>query len=155
MRKTFILAALLTSTLMTNAQECKIYVDMSTRGHDVSKSMYGMFFEEINHAGDGGLYAEMLQNRGFEEQVYPSGTTYRDGRVYSPHAPNYYGGWYADFAIDWNIEAKKWTGWNVTSSGCTLSKDVMEPDAPLHENTPQQTTASSRAKAIFFIIFSI
>lgn len=136
MKKTFILAALLTYALISNAQECKIYVDMGTRGHDVSKSMYGMFFEEINHAGDGGLYAEMLQNRGFEEQVYPSGTTYRDGRVYSPHAQNYYGGWYADFAIDWNIEAKKWTGWTVTSSGCTLSKDVVELDAPLHENTP-------------------
>lgn len=36
----------------------------------VSKSLYGVFFEEINHAGDGGLLAEMLRNRGFE-----SGTT--------------------------------------------------------------------------------
>ena len=32
----------------------------------ISKSLYGAFFEEINHAGDGGLYAELLQNRGFE-----------------------------------------------------------------------------------------
>ena len=127
---------LLASTLLVNAQDCKIYVDMGTRGHDVSTSMYGMFFEEINHAGDGGLYAEMLQNRGFEEQDYPSGTTYRDGRVVAPHSPNYYGGWYADFAIDWNIESLKWRGWSVANSGCTLAKDVTEPDVPLHENTP-------------------
>ena len=30
---------------------------------DVSKSLYGLFFEDINRAGDGGLYAELLRNR--------------------------------------------------------------------------------------------
>ncbi|XP_065839002.1 uncharacterized protein [Oscarella lobularis] len=33
---------------------------------DVSPLLWGIFFEEINHAGDGGLYAEMVQNRAFE-----------------------------------------------------------------------------------------
>lgn len=28
--------------------------------------LYGIFFEDINHAADGGLYAEMVQNRSFE-----------------------------------------------------------------------------------------
>ncbi len=28
--------------------------------------LYGLFFEDINHAADGGLYAEMVQNRSFE-----------------------------------------------------------------------------------------
>lgn len=28
--------------------------------------LYGLFFEDINHAADGGLYAELLQNRSFE-----------------------------------------------------------------------------------------
>lgn len=28
--------------------------------------LYGIFFEDINHAADGGLYAEMIQNRSFE-----------------------------------------------------------------------------------------
>lgn len=28
--------------------------------------LYGLFFEDINHAADGGLYAEMIQNRSFE-----------------------------------------------------------------------------------------
>lgn len=32
----------------------------------VSPSLYGIFFEEINHAGDGGIYSELLMNRGFE-----------------------------------------------------------------------------------------
>ena len=28
--------------------------------------LYGIFFEDLNHAADGGLYAEMVQNRSFE-----------------------------------------------------------------------------------------
>lgn len=28
--------------------------------------LYGLFFEDINHAADGGLYAELIQNRSFE-----------------------------------------------------------------------------------------
>ena len=114
----------------------RVYVDMGTPGATVSESMYGMFFEEINHAGDGGLYAELLQNRGFEEHVIPSGTTYADGTVTAPHALNYYGLDYVDFSFSWDIESKKYTGWEISSSGCTLAYDVLEPDTPLHENTP-------------------
>ena len=29
--------------------------------------MWGLFFEDINSAADGGLYAEMVQNRSFEK----------------------------------------------------------------------------------------
>lgn len=29
-------------------------------------NLFGLFFEDINHAADGGLYAEMIQNRSFE-----------------------------------------------------------------------------------------
>ena len=32
----------------------------------VSPSLYGIFFEEINQAGDGGIYSELLRNRGLE-----------------------------------------------------------------------------------------
>lgn len=34
--------------------------------HAVSNLLYGLFFEEINHAGEGGLYAEMIQDRSFD-----------------------------------------------------------------------------------------
>jgi alpha-L-arabinofuranosidase len=34
--------------------------------HEVSPNLYGVFFEDINYAGDGGLYGELLQNRSFE-----------------------------------------------------------------------------------------
>lgn len=35
-------------------------------GAPISSTMYGLFFEDINYAADGGLYAEMVKNRSFE-----------------------------------------------------------------------------------------
>ncbi|HEX9602065.1 MAG TPA: alpha-L-arabinofuranosidase, partial [Mariniflexile sp.] len=32
----------------------------------IQPTMYGVFFEDINFAADGGLYAEMIKNRSFE-----------------------------------------------------------------------------------------
>ncbi len=33
---------------------------------EVSKNLFGIFYEDINYAADGGLYGEMVQNRSFE-----------------------------------------------------------------------------------------
>lgn len=49
------------------AQTARVSVDAGTPGIAVSPNLYGIFFEEINRAGDGGLYAEMIQNRSFED----------------------------------------------------------------------------------------
>ncbi len=40
-------------------------------GPAIGPTLYGIFFEEINCAGDGGLYAELLRNRSFEESTKP------------------------------------------------------------------------------------
>lgn len=42
-----------------------------TASHQIPSTLYGMMFEDISHSGDGGLYAEMLQNRAFQ-QVTPN-----------------------------------------------------------------------------------
>jgi alpha-L-arabinofuranosidase len=42
--------------------------------------MYGIFLEEINHGVDGGLYAELVRNRAFEDSRAPEGYVLRDGR---------------------------------------------------------------------------
>ena len=36
------------------------------KGADIPKEFIGLFIEDINYAVDGGLYAEMLENRNFE-----------------------------------------------------------------------------------------
>lgn len=59
-------------------------VDLTSHEAEVPSSMYGIFFEEINHAGDGGLYGELLMNRSFEERVLLDGYTVKDGRLVPP-----------------------------------------------------------------------
>lgn len=44
----------------------KFNLDASKRGVDVSEHLYGLFFEDINQAADGGLNAEMVINNSFE-----------------------------------------------------------------------------------------
>ncbi|MFD6369546.1 carbohydrate binding domain-containing protein, partial [Streptomyces roseolus] len=41
-------------------------VDAAGTGPAIGPTMYGVFFEDINNAADGGLYAELVQNRSFE-----------------------------------------------------------------------------------------
>lgn len=45
-----------------------IHTDTSTldASHEISDTLYGIFLEDINHALDGGLYAELVKNRSFE-----------------------------------------------------------------------------------------
>ncbi len=48
-------------------------VRLDQPGKPISPSLYGIFFEEINQAGDGGIYGELLQNRGLETAEGPDG----------------------------------------------------------------------------------
>jgi len=54
---------------VTVQAQVKIDFDFNQRGQTVSDDHYGIFYEEINHAGDGGLYAELVRNRSFEEDM--------------------------------------------------------------------------------------
>lgn len=51
--------------LAMNASAQTLNIDAANRGDKISENLYGIFFEEINHAGDGGLYAELVANRSF------------------------------------------------------------------------------------------
>jgi len=44
-----------------------IHVDRP--GHLINPTQYGVFFEEISHGGEGGLYAELVKNRSFEDNT--------------------------------------------------------------------------------------
>ncbi|MFC8302998.1 alpha-L-arabinofuranosidase C-terminal domain-containing protein [Specibacter sp. NPDC057265] len=41
-------------------------IDSDAIGPDISPTQYGIFYEDINQAADGGLYAELVRNRSFE-----------------------------------------------------------------------------------------
>ncbi len=44
----------------------ELTISPSRKIRDISPMLYGVFFEDINYAGDGGLYAELIANRSFE-----------------------------------------------------------------------------------------
>ncbi|HEY3284068.1 MAG TPA: alpha-L-arabinofuranosidase C-terminal domain-containing protein, partial [Armatimonadota bacterium] len=74
---------------VVRADEASITVDLAHPGGPVSPTLYGIFFEEINHAGDGGLYAEMVRNRSFEDaQGLSSWSVVSDGAATAKLALN-------------------------------------------------------------------
>ena len=60
---------LLTACLLCSgaAAQVTIDIDANQRGPKISPTHYGIFFEDINHAADGGIYAELIRNRSFED----------------------------------------------------------------------------------------
>ena len=67
MKSKLLLASLaLAGSLSSFAQTNEMVIQANKPGAQVQKTMYGIFFEDINFAADGGLYAEMIKNRSFE-----------------------------------------------------------------------------------------
>jgi Carbohydrate binding domain len=56
-------------------------LDVSRPGPQISATMFGVFFEDINFAADGGLYPELVKNRSFEftEPLYAWRRVWREG----------------------------------------------------------------------------
>lgn len=114
------------------AMQGELLIDYTQKGAEVNPQMYGIFFEEINHSGDGALYAELIRNRNFEEAVLPSGTTYKDGYAVAPHSPSYTTGKCNDWKVKWDTDSLKMAGWMVKGNA---DYDVVS-ERPLHPNTP-------------------
>ena len=58
---------------------------------DVSDTLFGLFYEDINNAADGGIYAELVQNRSFEFFTFGGYTSnYTDGASSRTHVPLQY-----------------------------------------------------------------
>ena len=67
MKHLFSLLALMGLIWSASAEEpARLTVDAAAKGHPIAKTMYGLFFEDINYAADGGLYAELIKNRSFD-----------------------------------------------------------------------------------------
>lgn len=77
-----------------------------TAAKPISPDLFGIFFEDISYAADGGLYAELIQNRSFE---------------YTPADRR---GWHS------------LTGWEYVTEGFGYGKISVETTAPLHQNNP-------------------
>ncbi len=61
-----LLTAMATFTLSAQQPPLQVTVRADQPGHVIPKTLYGIFFEDINYAADGGLYPELIANRGFD-----------------------------------------------------------------------------------------
>lgn len=94
----------------------------------VAPDLYGLFFEDISHAGDGGLYPEMLRNRSFEDSLLPDGCITNDnGKTFT--SPT---GWIDEFnngegMNDWiasqKIAPTTIPAWYSENANMQLNKD--------------------------------
>ncbi len=75
-------------------------------GKKISPDLFGLFFEDINYSADGGLYAELVQNRSFE---------------YSPTD-----------RPEWN----PFSFWEYITPGFSYGSISVETGSPVHPNNP-------------------
>ena len=100
-------ALLLVLLLPASALASTITADAGVTTAEMSDTLYGLFFEDINYGADGGLYAELLQNRSFE---------YQD--ILNPQRHQHLNGW----AFNMSAGAK--------------GKAAISTENPLNENNP-------------------
>ena len=89
------------------------------------------------NAGDGGLYAEMVRNRGFEDNRLPAGTTLVNGHLVPRRTPHYnMNGKVSDWTMPWDDQGQ-WPGWKLEQlSGSDISLSL-STEKPLNPATPQ------------------
>jgi alpha-L-arabinofuranosidase len=64
-RKPYLVLLLVSAVALARADGPTIAIDATSPSGKVSPLFYGLMTEEINHSYDGGLYAELVQNRAF------------------------------------------------------------------------------------------
>lgn len=126
----------LLSLLSCNQPVDVVTIDLSKEEAEIPSSLYGVFFEEITHSGDGGLYAEMIRNRGFEDGTLPSGTMLENGRAIAKPLHCYSNDSVNHFSIAWS-DSLFMEGWEVKCvSGTTPPSYKITEDRPLNSATP-------------------
>lgn len=92
--------------LAAHAQATTLTVQSDAVGKPISPDLFGVFFEDINYSADGGLYAELVQNRSFE---------------YTP-----------EDSKGWN----SLSAWEPVRRGDGQGSVIVETSAPLNANNP-------------------
>ena len=92
--------------LSAHAGDVELTIRLDQPAKPISDHLFGIFFEDINYAADGGLYAELVQNRSFEYSPL-------DNRGWNPL-----------------------TAWELVQRDGGKGSVEVEGNAPLHENNP-------------------
>lgn len=127
------IAALLMGGGAVAKEPATITVHADKPGAAVPRSLYGIFLEEVNNANDGGLYAELIQNRSFDAALPPEGFTIQDGMMKAPSSSCYTDGSIKNYSRPWKL-ASPWPSWSLEKpEGAAVAMSV-ETDKPLHPN---------------------
>ena len=97
------------SVLKEGQPSYMIDVDCEKKGVDISDTFIGVFFEDINYGADGGLYAELINNRSFEFGKFKDTLSRFDDYFYA---------------------------WSVIEKGNGIISHRLATEAPIHENNP-------------------
>ncbi len=107
--------------------DATISIDLTHPGLGFSPTMYGIFFEDINHAGDGGLYAELIQNRDFEYNRVPEDMHWKDdSTIVNPN------GWTERYHRPDDLHA-----WSLIQGGEASARCSLEKANPMNAANPQ------------------
>ena len=112
-----------------------ITVDATKPGPAIPSNLYGIFFEEISHAGDGGLYAELVQNRGFEDSRLPPMSTLENGFVVPERTPHFDTGKPSEWRLRWNVTSET-PAWHLDTPGQARAAMHLVDTQPITEATP-------------------
>ena len=93
----------------------RIRVDSPATAKPISPDLFGVFFEDLNYAADGGLYGELIQNRSFEFDA----TEQRDWTPF--------------------------TGWNEVARGGAKGVLNVRSSKPIHPNNPHYISIEATA----------
>ena len=108
--------------------------------------LYGAFFEEINHAGDGGLYAELIQNRSFEETLPVEGTKLANGVCRAPASPHYIAGTNRNWSVPWKFSSP-FPGWSLEGPAAPRTRMSIETTSPMGPRNPNYLRVVTPANA--------
>ena len=89
-------------------------IDLAQPGKAISPDLFGIFFEDLNYAADGGLYAELIQNRSFEYQTTEQ--------------------------LAWN----SMTAWELTTRDGGRGSLSIETAVPVHPNNPHYVVVENQ-----------
>ncbi len=99
-------ASLLGVATAATAATTTLAINAAQPGKPISPDLFGIFFEDLNYAADGGLYGELVQNRSFEYDA-------------------------AD-QLTWNA----FSFWTVEQRGVGKGSLVVKMASPIHPNNP-------------------
>ncbi|MBP7937109.1 MAG: hypothetical protein KA354_20890 [Phycisphaerae bacterium] len=128
----FSLVVLSTSIVTAAPSTGTIQVRAIKPGPRIDPRLYGIFLEEINHGVDGGLYAELIRNRAFEDAKPPEGFVLKEGRWVDGQGNDGMG-----YDAGFPHAADSLPYWSLVQEGAAKGAMRLDMERPLNDVTPR------------------